>query len=87
MDTIPVPQLCLPDWPWVRQSAVFSGIPITEGLFEERCRAVSVVNIETIRVAAFVKFEGARAIKRDAIHLDSPIPKVGLGGRKQGCAV
>ena len=77
-DTIPISQLCLPEWPWVRQSAVFSGIPITEGLFEERCRAVWVVNIEPIRVVAFVKFEDARAIKRGAIHLDSPIPKVGL---------
>ena len=62
----------------MRQSAVFSGIPITEGLLEERCRAVWVVNIETIRVVAFVKFEDARAIKRGAIHLESLIPKVGL---------
>ena len=54
-DTIPISQLCLLEWPWVRQSAVFSGIPIAEGLFEKRFRAVSVVNIETGRVVAFVK--------------------------------
>ncbi len=62
----------------MRQSAVSNGIPITGGLLEERCRAVWVVNIEPIRVVAFVKFEDARAINRGAIHLDSPIPKVGL---------
>jgi hypothetical protein len=32
-----------------------SGIRITQRLLEERCRAVSVVNIETGRVVAFVK--------------------------------
>jgi hypothetical protein len=32
-----------------------SGIRITQRLLEERCRAVSVVKIETGRVVAFVK--------------------------------
>ena len=66
-DTIPISQLCLPEWPWVRQSAVFRAIPIAEGLFEKRCRAVW-----------FVNFEDGRAIKQGAIHLESLIPKVGL---------
>jgi hypothetical protein len=51
----------------VRQSAVFRAIPIAEGLFEKRCRAVW-----------FVNFEDGRAIKQGAIHLESLIPKVGL---------
>jgi hypothetical protein len=62
----------------VRQSAVFSGIPITEGLLEERCRAVWVINIETGRLVAFVNIEDGRAIKQGAIHLESLIPKVRL---------
>jgi hypothetical protein len=61
----------------VRQSAVFSGIPIAEGLFEKRCRAVWFVNIETGRLVSFVNFEDGRAIKQGAIHLESLIPKVG----------
>ena len=77
-DIIPISQLCLPEWPWVRQSAVFSGIPVAEGLFEKRCRAVCFVNIETGRLVSFVNFEDGRAIKQGAIHLESPIPKVGL---------
>ena len=51
----------------MRQSAVFRAIPIAEGLFEKRCRAVW-----------FVNFEDGRAIKQGAIHLESLIPKVGL---------
>ena len=39
---------------------------------------MSVVNIETGRVVAFVKLEDGRAIKQGAIHLESLIPKVGL---------
>jgi len=62
----------------VRQSAVFSGVQITERPLEERCRAVRVVNLETGRVVQFVKFEDGRAIKQGAIHLESLIPKVGL---------
>jgi hypothetical protein len=77
-DTIPISQLCLLEWPWVRQSAVFSGIPIAEGLFEKRCRAVWFVKIETGRLVSFVNFEDGRAIKQGAIHLESLIPKVGL---------
>jgi hypothetical protein len=77
-NTIPISQLCLPEWPWVRQSAVFSGIPIAEGLFEKRCRAVWFVNIETGRLVSFVNFEDGRAIKQGVIHLESQIPKVGL---------
>ena len=77
-DTIPVSHRCLPEWPWVRQSAVFSGIPIAEGVFEKRCRAVCFVNIETRRLVPFVKFEDGRAIKLGAIHIESLIPKVGL---------
>ena len=77
-DTIPISQLCLLEWPWVRQSAVFSGIPTAEGLFEKRCRAVCFANIETGRLVSFVNFEDGRAIKQGAIHLESLIPKVGL---------
>ena len=55
-----------------------SGIRITQRLLEERCRAVSVVNIETGRVVAFAKLKDGRAIKQGAIHLESLIPKVGL---------
>jgi hypothetical protein len=62
----------------VRKSAVLSGIRITQRLLGERCRAVSVVNIETGRVVAFVKLKDGRAIKQGAIHLESLIPKVGL---------
>ena len=62
----------------MRQSAVFSGIPIAEGLFEKRCRAVWFVNIETGRSVSFVNFEDGRAIKHGAIHLELLIPKVGL---------
>ena len=61
----------------MHQSAVFSGIPIAEGLFEKRCRAVWFVNIETGRLVSFVNFEDRRAIKQRAIHLESLIPKVG----------
>ena len=74
----PISQLCLPEWPWVRQSAVFSGILIAEGLFEKRCGAVCFVNIETGRLVSFVNFEDGRAIKQGAIHLESLIPKRGL---------
>jgi hypothetical protein len=77
-DTIPISQLCLPDWPWMRQSAFFIRIPITEGLFEKRCRAVCFVNIETGRAVSFVNFEDGRAIKQGAIHFETLIPKVGL---------
>jgi hypothetical protein len=62
----------------VRTSAVVSGIRITERLFEERCHAVSVVNIETGRVVAFVQLKDRRAIKHGAIHRESLVPKVGL---------
>ena len=62
----------------MRKSAVLSGIRITQRLLGERCRAVSVVNIETGRVVAFVKLKDGRAIKQGAIHLESLIPKVGL---------
>jgi uncharacterized protein (TIGR03032 family) len=41
----------------VRESAVFSGIPIAERPLEESCCGVWVVNLETGRLAAFVKFE------------------------------
>jgi hypothetical protein len=68
----------VPEWEWVRTSAVLSGIRITQRLLEERCRAVSVVNIETGRAVAFVKLKDGRAIKQGAIHLESLIPKVGL---------
>jgi uncharacterized protein (TIGR03032 family) len=43
----------------VRESAVFSGIAIAERPIEERCCGVWVVNIQTGRVVAFVKFEDA----------------------------
>jgi hypothetical protein len=78
---MPISQLCLPEWPWVRQSAVFSGIPIVEGLFENRCRAVCFVNIEIGRLVSFVNFADRRAIKQGAIHFKSLIPKVGLEPR------
>ncbi|MGF1513332.1 MAG: TIGR03032 family protein [Elainellaceae cyanobacterium] len=42
----------------VRESAVFSGIPLTERLTERIC-GVWVVNIETAEVIAFLKFEDA----------------------------
>ena len=62
----------------MHQSAVFRAVPIAEGLFEKRCRAVWFVNIETGRLVSFVNFEDGRAIKQGAIHLESLIPKVGL---------
>jgi uncharacterized protein (TIGR03032 family) len=43
----------------VRESAVFSGIAIAERPVEERCCGVWVVNIQSGRVIAFVKFEEA----------------------------
>ncbi len=43
----------------VRDSAVFSGLPITERPLEERCCGVWVVNIQTGQVVALVKFEDA----------------------------
>ena len=42
----------------VRESAVFSGIPLTERLTERIC-GVWVVNIETGQIVAFLKFEDA----------------------------
>ena len=42
----------------VRETAMFSGIPITEQAIERNC-GVWVVNIQTGQVAAFVKFEEA----------------------------
>jgi uncharacterized protein (TIGR03032 family) len=42
----------------VRESAVFSGIPLTERLAERTC-GVSVVDVTTGRTVAFLKFEGA----------------------------
>jgi uncharacterized protein (TIGR03032 family) len=42
----------------VRESAIFSGIPLTERA-EERCCGVWVVNIETGQTLAWVKFEDA----------------------------
>ena len=62
----------------MRQSAVFRAIPIAEGLFEKRCRAVWFVNIETGRLVSFVNFEDGRAIKQGAIHLESLIPKLAI---------
>ena len=62
----------------MRQTAVFSGIPIAEGLFEKHCRAVWFVNIEIGWSVSFVNFENGRAIKQGAIHLESLIPKMGL---------
>ena len=62
----------------MRKSAVLSGIRITQRLLGERCRAVSVVNIEIGRVVAFVKLKDGRAIKQGAAHLESLIPKVRL---------
>jgi hypothetical protein len=53
-------------------------IPITERPLEERFRAVWVVNIDTGRAVAFVKFEDGLAIKQGAIYLESLIPKVRL---------
>jgi uncharacterized protein (TIGR03032 family) len=43
----------------VRESAVFSGIPIAERPQEQRACGVWVVNIETAEIVAFVKFEDA----------------------------
>lgn len=43
----------------VRESAVFSGIPIADRPTEERACGVWVVNIETGETVAFVKFEDA----------------------------
>jgi hypothetical protein len=62
----------------VRKSAVLSGIRITGRLLEERCRAVSVVNIEIGRGVALAKLKDLRAIKQGAIHLESLTPKMGL---------
>lgn len=42
----------------VRETAIFSGIPITERL-QERCCGVWVVNIETAQILAFLRFEAA----------------------------
>ncbi|MEO1127245.1 MAG: DUF4915 domain-containing protein, partial [Cyanobacteria bacterium J06639_16] len=42
----------------VRETAVFSGIPITERLQERIC-GVWVINIETAEAIAFLKFEDA----------------------------
>jgi uncharacterized protein (TIGR03032 family) len=42
----------------VRESAMFSGIPLTERL-EERVCGVWVVNIETGQTVAFLRFENA----------------------------
>jgi uncharacterized protein (TIGR03032 family) len=42
----------------VRESAVFSGIPLTERLTERTC-GVWVVNLATGRTVAFLKFEDA----------------------------
>lgn len=42
----------------VRESAVFSGIPLTERLTERIC-GVWVVNIETAQILAFIQFEDA----------------------------
>ncbi len=43
----------------VRESAVFSGIPIAERPIEERCCGVWVVDVATGQTVAFVKFEDA----------------------------
>jgi uncharacterized protein (TIGR03032 family) len=43
----------------VRESAVFSGIAIAERPAEQRCCGVWVVNIQSGRVVAFVRFEDA----------------------------
>ena len=42
----------------IRETAVFSGIPLTQTLTERNC-GVWVVNIETARAIAFLKFEDA----------------------------
>ncbi|MEM9807415.1 MAG: TIGR03032 family protein [Cyanobacteria bacterium P01_D01_bin.56] len=42
----------------VRESAVFSGLPLTERLTERTC-GVWVVNIDTAEIVAFLKFEDA----------------------------
>jgi len=42
----------------VRESAIFSGIPITKRLKERTC-GVWVVNIKTGQIAGFIKFQGA----------------------------
>jgi uncharacterized protein (TIGR03032 family) len=43
----------------VRESAVFSGIPIAERPLEERCCGVWVVDIRSGQIVAFLKFEDA----------------------------
>ena len=43
----------------VRESAVFGGVPIAERELEERTCGVWVINIDTGRTVAFVKFEDA----------------------------
>ena len=43
----------------VRESAVFSGIPVAERPLTERCSGVWVVDITTGQTVAFVKFEDA----------------------------
>ena len=43
----------------VRETAVFSGIPITERLTEERTCGVWVVDIRTGQIVAFLRFEDA----------------------------
>ncbi|MEM7063415.1 MAG: TIGR03032 family protein [Cyanobacteria bacterium P01_B01_bin.77] len=42
----------------VRESAIFSGLPLTERLTERNC-GVWVINIETQEIVAFLKFEDA----------------------------
>jgi uncharacterized protein (TIGR03032 family) len=59
----------------VRESAVFSGIPIAERPQEERSCGVWVVNIETGQTIAFVKFEDAvQEIFAVQILLDARYP-------------
>jgi len=54
----PISRLCLPEWAWLRLSAVFSSVQVTERALEERCRKMWVDNIETGRVVSFAMFEG-----------------------------
>jgi hypothetical protein len=55
----------------VPRSAVFSGIVIAEGPFEQRCRAISFVNIKIGWLVSFVNFKDRRVMKQSAIHLES----------------
>ena len=60
----------------VRESAVFSGIPLVERL-EERTCGVWVVNIETGETVAFCKFEeGVQEIFAIEILLDAQFPDI-----------